>query len=1198
MSFVHLHLHTEYSLENSTIRVKPLIEQAAAAGMSAVALTDLGNLFAAVKFYRAATAAQIKPIFGAELRIRSEEEKQEPTRIVALAQNQTGFKNLKELLSQAYIEGQVLGVPMIQQDWLTGKTDGLIALFGKQSVIGQAALSNKSSAATAQLEAAQTLFPAGNFYLALQRTGRAGDEIWNHAAVDLAQKFQLPVVATNEVLFLQEEDFSAHEARVCIHSGYVLEDARRPREFSDQQYLRTPEEMAELFSDIPEAIENTIEIARRCTVELELGKSYLPDFPIPAGLTIEEFFNQESEKGLEWRLEQLFETPEAIAANRPPYDERLQIELDVINGMGFPGYFLIVADFIQWAKNQQIPVGPGRGSGAGSLVAYALKITDLDPLKYELLFERFLNPERVSMPDFDVDFCMDRRDEVIRYVADTYGKDKVSQIITFGSMNAKAVVRDVGRVLGHPYGMVDRIAKLIPFDLKMTLKKALDESEELFNRYNNEEEVKELIDLAMSLEGLTRNAGKHAGGVVISPSALTDFTPIYCEENGAGLVSQFDKDDVEAVGLVKFDFLGLRTLTIIDWAVDMINTRREKSGEEKLQIEKINLEDEPVFKLLQSGHTTAVFQLESQGMQELICKLRPDNFEDIIALVALYRPGPLESGMVDNFIARKHGEEEISYPDPNYQHESLKTILDPTYGVILYQEQVMQIAQVLAGYSLGGADLLRRAMGKKKPEEMAKQRSVFEQGAIDNNVDGELAMKIFDLVEKFAGYGFNKSHSAAYALVSYQTAWLKHYFPAEFMAAVLSSDMDNTEKVVHMVHECKSDWMDLTVRAPRINISLYKFSVNEAQEVVYGLGAIKGVGEAAIEGIVAEREANGNYVDLFDFCRRIDLRKANKRVLEALICSGAMDEMAPELPESLLEQFSDQFSNQPSDEKEHETEKNDLKKPEKWLSRATLMNSLADAMQDAERRVNNQNFQQNDMFSGDVETIADQKPDYQWVAPWSEDERLGGEMDTIGLYLTGHPIQQYEEELENFVLRQLSKLVPNRDKATVIAGLVTDLRVVKTRAGKPLAIVKLEDRSGSIETTLFAETFEPNRHLLQKNTVLVMKGVVAQDDYTGGLRMTVEEVWDLAAARARFCKFLQLDFPQTETPQQAEKLLSQLEKTLEPYRWGETPVKIAYRQSKVEAMLELSASWRVNLDSELVEKLNALLGIGAVLFQY
>ncbi len=797
-----------------------------------------------------------------------------------------------------------------------------------------------------------------------------------------------------------------------------------------------PEEMQALFRDIPEALENTVEIARRCNLELELGKNYLPDFPVPEGTSLDGFFARQAEEGLEQRLEQL---PPAgsgdLQATRDRYLDRLHTEIGVITKMGFPGYFLIVADFIRWAKANGIPVGPGRGSGAGSLVAYALTITDLDPLRYDLLFERFLNPERVSMPDFDVDFCMEGRDRVIEYVAEKYGRDKVSQIITYGSMAAKAVVRDVGRVLGHPYGFVDRIAKLIPFEIGITLDKALEQEPAFSELYDGDEEVRAVIDLARSLEGLARNAGKHAGGVVIAPSQLTDFTPLYCEQGGEALVSQFDKDDVEAVGLVKFDFLGLRTLTIIDWALKTINTRQAAAGKPSVDINTIPLQDRASFDLLKASATTAVFQLESSGMKDLIRRLQPDTFEDIVALVALFRPGPLQSGMVDDFIARKHGAS-IKYPHPD-----LEPILKPTYGIILYQEQVMQIAQVLAGYTLGGADMLRRAMGKKKPEEMAKQRSIFMEGAGQRGVDSKVAEGIFDLMEKFAGYGFNKSHSAAYALISYQTAWLKAHYPAAFMAAVLSADMDNTDKVVHLIAECRD--MKLKVVPPDVNLSNHHFTEQTGDTVVYGLGAIKGVGQGAIEGMLAERAAGGPFADLFDLCQRVDLRKVNRRVFDALIRAGALDSLGE--------------------------------------TRATHQASLAQALQLAEQRSRDLNTGQNDLFGGADPAVAP-VTGKQVLPEWEEEQRLQGEKETLGLYLTGHPINRYEPELANIISGKLAELAAmcsglpagghsgrggGGERAVTIAGLVMSMRIRKTQRGGKIAFLTLDDRTARLDVACF-----------------------------------------------------------------------------------------------------------------------------------
>ncbi len=1153
--FVHLHLHSEYSLVDGIVRIPSLVKAVAEAGMPAVAVTDQNNLFAMVKFYKAAQAVGIKPIIGVDLWLRNDADANLPWRLVLLCQNETGYHNLTRLVSRMYLEGQHRGLPMLDRGWLKGHTEGLIALSGgREGDLGRALLGGDPSAAKRMLAGWLELFP-GRFYLELQRTGREGEEVYLHGAVGLAVEFDAPVVATNDVRFLRRSEFEAHEARVCIQDGRTLDDPRRPRLYTDEQYLRTPQEMAELFADIPEALENTVEIARRCTLELSLGKNFLPDFPVPPGKNVVTFLQDQATSGLERRLQHIIkpDVPDAVAKSKV-YEERLETELDVIINMGFPGYFLIVADFIRWAKDNGIPVGPGRGSGAGSLVAYALGITDLDPLQYDLLFERFLNPERVSMPDFDVDFCMEGRDRVIEYVAEHYGREKVSQIITYGSMAAKAVVRDVGRVLGYPYGFVDKIAKLIPFEVGMTLEKAMEQEEDLRKAYESDEEVRALIDLAGSLEGVARNAGKHAGGVVIAPSVLTDFTPLYCEPGGNGLVTQFDKDDVEAVGLVKFDFLGLRTLTIIDWAVKTINRTRAEAGEPPIDISAIDLGDKASFDLLKRCATTAVFQLESRGMKELIKRLQPDCFEDIVALVALFRPGPLQSGMVDDFIARKKGLAKVDYPHPD-----LEPILKPTYGVIVYQEQVMQIAQVLAGYTLGGADLLRRAMGKKKPEEMAKQRSIFLEGAEKRGVDPAVANHIFSLMEKFAEYGFNKSHSAAYALVSYQTAWLKAHFPAAFMAAVLSADMDNTDKVVTLIEECRT--MKLEVLPPDINRSDYMFTVSGPKTIVYGLGAVRGVGQAAIEGMIADRAEQGPFRDLFDFCQRVDLRKANRRVLEALIRAGALDSLGE--------------------------------------NRATLMAQLPAALQVAEQQLHNNAVGQDDLFG--VTPVTAVPTDVVRVPEWPEDERLAAEKETLGLYLTGHPIARYEAELAQFTSGRIADITSReedwgamsgrdraaREQAVVVAGLVVALRTITSQRGGRIAFVTLDDRSARVEVRLFDDDFQRYRDLLAKDRVLIVEGTVSVDEFSGGYRMSAKRVLDINQAREAFAKRLVI---QVDKEAGGTSFVPKLADLLTPFREGACPVWIHYCGPSASAQLSLGQEWRVRPTDDLLYRLRELAG--------
>ncbi len=1145
--FIHLRVHSDFSMVDGLQKINPIVGAAAANNMPALALTDQMNMCGLVRFYGAAHGKGVKPIVGADFWVQSDELGDEQFRLTLLAMDNDGYQNITLLISRGYQRGHVQGRPVIDKAWLAEHAKGVIVLSGgREGDVGKFLLKGNRQMTEQCLAFYQTHFPDA-YYLELLRTGRPDEEVYLHMAVAIATEFALPVVATNEVVFLTADDFDAHEIRVAIHDGYTLMDKRRPRRYSPQQYLRSQEEMCELFADIPEALENTVEIAKRCNVTVRLGEYFLPNFPT-GDMTTEDFLVMKSKEGLEERLEFLFPDPAVRAERRPEYDERLDIELKVINQMGFPGYFLIVMEFIQWSKDNGIPVGPGRGSGAGSLVAYALKITDLDPLEFDLLFERFLNPERVSMPDFDVDFCMDRRDEVIDHVSEMYGREAVSQIITFGSMAAKAVVRDVGRVLGHAYGFVDRISKLIPPDPGMTLAKAFEAEPKLPELYEQDEEVKDLIDMARRLEGVVRNAGKHAGGVVIAPTKITDFAPLYCDDEGHHPVTQFDKNDVEYAGLVKFDFLGLRTLTIIDWALGMINPRLAKEGKPPVDIAAIPIDDKRSFDLLQRYETTAVFQLESRGMKDLIKRLQPDCFEDMIALVALFRPGPLQSGMVDNFIERKHGKEAISYPDEKWQHESLQPILEPTYGIILYQEQVMQIAQTLAGYTLGGADMLRRAMGKKKPEEMAKQRAGFEEGAVKNGVDGELAMKIFDLVEKFAGYGFNKSHSAAYALVSYQTLWLKTHFPAEFMAAVMTADMDNTDKIVTLVDECQR--MGLTVIPPDVNTGRYRFSVNEDGHIVYGIGAVKGVGEGPIDAILEARDRDGPFRDLFDFCNRVDIKKLNKRVMEKLILSGAMDRLGPH--------------------------------------RAALMATLEEAMRAAEQHAKAQAVGQVDMFGVLTEEIDDVKKAFANVPHWPDKVWLEGERETLGLYLTGHPINQYSGELRRYTSGRLCDLHPtSRDTVTTAAGLVIAARSMVTKRGNKMGIFTLDDRSGRLDVTLFSEALEKYEELMQKDRILVVSGQVSFDDFSGGLKMSARELLDINDARERFARAIRISLDEQQID---DRFFPRLCEILEPARAGVCPVQVNYRRPGSRVRLTLGTEWRVTPTDQLIDDLRVLLG--------
>ena len=1059
---------------------------------------------------------------------------------------------------------------------------GLIALSGAGlGDVGEALAQGNAVQAAARARYWAERFPDA-FYLEVQRThprGTAGygaQEALIAGTVALAGELDLPLVATHPIQFLAPDDFKAHEARVCIAEGYMLGDTRRPRLYTEEQYFKSGEEMVELFADLPSALVNSVEIAKRCSMTITLGKSYLPNFPTPEGITLDEFLVLEAERGLERRLDQLYPDPEEKARRRPVYDDRLKTETATIIQMGFPGYFLIVADFINWGKKNGVPVGPGRGSGAGSLVAYSLRITDLDPLAYALLFERFLNPERVSMPDFDIDFCQDNRWRVIEYVRQHYGADAVSQIATFGTMSSKAVIRDVGRVFGLPYSMCDRISKLIPIvqNKPVSLAEALEQEPQLKEMMEGEQDgetIRELFDLAGRLEDLTRNVGMHAGGVLIAPGKITDFCPIY-QATGADAspVSQFDKDDVEKAGLVKFDFLGLRTLTIIKWAMETIHRIQKRDGasdEELINIDFIPLDDKKTYDMLQKAETTAVFQLESRGMKELIKKLKPDCLEDMIALVALFRPGPLQSGMVDDFINRKHGREQLSYPHPDYQYAGLEPVLKPTYGIILYQEQVMQIAQVMAGYTLGGADMLRRAMGKKKPEEMAKQRGGFIEGCANNGIDADLAGNIFDLVEKFAGYGFNKSHSAAYGLVSYQTAWLKAHYPAPFMAAVLSADMHNTDKVVILIEECRN--MKLRIDAPDVNTSEFKFTVNDDGRIVYGLGAVKGVGEGPVEAIVECRAEGGPFKDLFDFCNRVDLKRINKRTLEALIRSGALDRLGPYYQDEL---------------KAYQASVD--------LNRAVLLAAMEEAVQAAEQTARSHDSGHMDLFGGVfAEPEADVYANHRKARELSIKERLKGEKDTLGLYLTGHPIDEYEGEVRRFARQRIVELRAARDTQT-IAGLIVALRVMKNKKGDKMGFITLDDRSGRIEASLFADAFASNQALLQNDALVVIEGEVSMDDFSGGLRIVAENIYTLAEARGRFARQLRSAMNGNGDARKLQNLIA-------PYVSPEgCPIRIAYTNLVASCELLLGEKARVRPDEELLKSLRDWLTPEAVDLQY
>ncbi|AKC85892.1 DNA polymerase III subunit alpha [Pseudoxanthomonas suwonensis] len=1174
--FVHLHVHTEFSLADSTIRVpeKPdqadpakakqanLLSRAVELGLPALAVTDLNNLFALIKFYKAAEGVGIKPIAGADLAVAAGPG-EAPWRLTALCRDHGGYLDLSRLLTRAWMEGhRAEGGVAVMPEWLRECGDGLILLAGRESLAGRLAAEHRHDLAEQQLADWQRAF-GGNLCLELVRTGRDGEEAFNAFALHASAARGIPVVASNDVRFLDKAGFDAHEARVCIASGRVLDDPKRPRDYSAEQYLKSAEEMAALFADVPDAISNTVELARRCNLELTLGKYALPAYPVPSDETLDSWIRKQSHEGLEARLAK---NPLAPGRTRQDYVERLDFELDTIIEMGFPGYFLIVADFIQWGKNHGIPIGPGRGSGAGSLVAWALQITDLDPLPYNLLFERFLNPERVSMPDFDIDFCMDRRDEVIDYVAGKYGRERVSQIITYGTMAAKAVVRDAGRVLGFPYGFVDSVAKLIPIVLGISLKDAMGEgkdssmrSDELIQRYGAEEDVRDLIDLARELEDLTRNAGKHAGGVVIAPEPLHTFCPLFAEHDHDGLgrnpVTQFDKDDVEAIGLVKFDFLGLRTLTIIDWAVKAINVRHGRAGIPPLDIATLPLDDASVYRdIFANGNTGSVFQFESAGMRRALKDARPDRFEDLIALNALYRPGPME--MIPSFVARKHGQEEFEYPDPRTE-----AMLQETYGIMVYQEQVMQMAQIVGGYSLGGADLLRRAMGKKIASEMAKEREKFREGAARNGLSERKADEIFDLMEKFAGYGFNKSHAAAYSLVAYQTAWLKKHYPAEFMAATLSSDMDNTDKVVGFLTEARG--LNLVVLPPQVNASAYMFEAVAADTVRYGLGAIKGVGRGLCEAIVAERERGGDYADLLDFCRRVDSTKLNRRALEAMINAGALDALG--------------------------------------RNRATLMLQLPEVMKATDQLAKERAAGQVSLFGAPA---GDEGPALKLDLPeaeeWTLRQLLDGERDTLGHYLSGHPFDPYREEVRQLVGSDLGELDRLWSAAgekrgwrpevqVVVAGLVVGIR----RKGDSQVFVQLEDGRGRLECGVFAEVAQDLSSLLVRDRVLVVQGGLREDEFNGGWSLRLKQAWDYEQLCAQHAQRLSLrvDLRDPATWQRIDTVLAR-------HRPGPTPLRLHLQVGRqgdgATGVLDLNGPNSVRVAPPLLDALRAQPGVRAV----
>ncbi len=1141
--FVHLRMHSEFSITDGIVRIDDAVAKAAASKMPALAITDIGNLFGAVKFFQRARGRGVQPIIGCEVVIENEKNRDQSSRLLLLCRYEAGYLNLCQLLTRAYRENMWRGHAEIRRDWLkTPATDGLIALSGAAfGDIGQALLQSDTKRAIVLANAWADDFK-GAFYIELQRAGRDSDEAYIAAALNLASVCDLPVVATHPVQFTERDDFKAHDARVCIARGEVLGDKRRSTDFTEEQYFKTPAEMVALFADIPEAIENAVEIARRCHFEFSLGKSRLPNFPTPNGESVDDYLLDTARAGLEKRLLMLFADTLQRDAVRPKYTVRLEFEVKTIIHMGFPGYFLIVADFIGWAKNNGVPVGPGRGSGAGSLVAYSLGITDLDPLQYDLLFERFLNPERVSMPDFDIDFCQEGRDRVIEYVKNKYGHDSVSQIATFGTMAAKAVIRDVGRVLGMGYNHVDGIAKLIPNQLGITLGEAIKQEAQFNERIKAEEEVAELITLALKLEGIARNVGMHAGGVLIAPGPLTDFTPLYVADGSASFISQYDKDDVEAVGLVKFDFLGLTTLTIIEEALTLIRHDPLHPEHKNFDLQTIPLDDKPSYDVFARGSTTAIFQFESRGMRDLIKQAKPTSVEDLTALNALYRPGPME--LIPDYIRRKTGQEVVTYLDPR-----VEPLLSPTCGIMVYQEQVMQIAQVIGGYSLGGADLLRRAMGKKKPEEMAQHRDIFNEGAQKNGVKASVANALFDFMEKFAGYGFNKSHSAAYSLVAFHTAYLKAHFPAAFMAANMSCIMDFTDKVQQIADDARA--IGLTLLAPDINVGTYRFFPTDERTIRYGLGAVKGTGRSAIEAIETARQGGRPYRDLLDFVKRVDRSRVNRRAMEALIRAGAFDQLEP--------------------------------------NRAALIASLPQAIELADKA--ERDALQVNLF-GDATPESGGALMLVSVPMWSERERLNNEKLSLGFYLSGHPFTTYAREIRQFAKTLLADLQP-KNESILLAGILYEQRVRNGKRGR-MCVMTLDDGSARAEVVAYSEIFDKRRQLIRDDQPLIVRGRVSHDDFSGGNRVVADDVISIDEAR----KFIRQITLTMNSHADGGKLRRVLSPHLAPGEPDAVSVKIIYNNGDAELPVVLPDQWRVRVTEALVDALTEWLTADNISFDY
>ena len=1143
--FVHLDVNTQYSLGKSVVRIDRLIELCEENKMPAVGVTDHNNLFSAFKAYKASQKQGIKLIIGSLISIKINNET-DCSKLILLCENQTGYKNLCYLITKSYVDGFKSNEPFIDINWLEGKSDGLIAVSAYQDGVLNQIRTKDNQKLKNLINTMTNLFP-NNFFIGIQRIGQPREEEFIDKMVSISTEHNIPLVATNNPRFLSKDDYISLEARVCIDQGRVLDDQSRHRDYTNQQFFKTSEEMKTLFEDLPEALINSIKIAKKCNFSFDNTDHVLPEFSTPDKYSIDDFLTMESNEGL-------LNLAKNQTIDKQVYDKRLIEELEIIKGTGFSGYFLIVADFVKWSREQNIPVGPGRGSGPGSLVAYCLGITDIDPIEHDLIFERFLNPERISMPDFDIDFCVNGRDAVIDYVSNKYGNNMVSQIITYGTLSAKAVIRDVGRILGYPYGLVDQVAKLVPFDIGITITEALKKSDELSERYKNDEDVESIINLSLKLEGLVRNAGTHAGGVIIAPSELSNFMPLYKVDDEVGTVTQFDKDDAESIGLIKFDFLGLKTLTVIQKSIDIINAydrKNNKNTSKTLNIKDISLDDKKTYKLLSFARTVGIFQLESTGMRDLIKRMQPKKFDDIIALVALFRPGTLsskqgEESVVDTFIKRRKQNNPDLIP---YTHDLLMPILKDTYGCIVYQEQVMQIAQKLANFSQGRADILRKAMGKKDDDLMAEQKDGFVKGCISNKVEERAAKNIWSFIEKFAGYGFNKAHSVSYATIAYQTAWLKTHHTTEFFAASMTADIDNTDKLIRFKEDCES--FKIEIKGPCVNHSSYEFFVEKENQIRYGLGAIKGLGQSISEAISEERRVNGKYHSIFDLCSRLSSEKISKRTIEALIKSGSLDD------------FSE--------------------------TRATLSDSIEMAISYSNRVSLEQQTGQTNLFyteSNQEESL----PELKRCKEWKLNELLDEEFSSLGFYFSGHPFDPYRDDCKHLTksnIATLKKMMETQKNANgytqqesliQIAGLITTLK----RRGNNYTF-KIDDGTAVMEGIIFGERKDYFREMLNNNSLLFLKGKLRFDSFADLWQFVAEDAVTIDSIVKKKAKMLLIKCDSEFNP-------SKLKKILKSHTPGTCEIQLNYETDINHTKLKLGKEWTVSPTRELRDELTVELG--------